>query len=203
VVNPADERISHWAKTENPLFGSRPAARDASDRFRFLSSSTAWATFLIAEKSGDGPWFAEKGGDFAGNMGGLAAARNITGVLKPAVHRERPHNGPVHDSFPSAHSTDAFAHASMGRHYADGLPGGDAWQTSANVALNTFAAATAWGRVEGGVHYPSDVLAGAAIANFFTRFIIDLAGSDGIRGWRVSPRTREDGTVIIDFEKPL
>jgi membrane-associated phospholipid phosphatase len=35
------------------------------------------------------------------------------------------------------------------------------------------AAATAWARVEANKHYPSDVLAGAAIGHFLTAFIHD------------------------------
>jgi len=35
------------------------------------------------------------------------------------------------------------------------------------------ATATAWARVEAGKHYPSDVLAGAALAHFVTVFIHD------------------------------
>ena len=34
--------------------------------------------------------------------------------------------------------------------------------------MDTLAGATAWARVEGGVHYPSDVLAGAALGHFVT-----------------------------------
>jgi len=36
-----------------------------------------------------------------------------------------------------------------------------------------MASGTAWARVEAGVHYPSDVLAGAALGNFLTAFIHD------------------------------
>jgi len=34
-----------------------------------------------------------------------------------------------------------------------------------------MAGATAWARVEGGVHFPSDVLLGIGLANFFANFV--------------------------------
>jgi hypothetical protein len=197
-----DERLSRWAKTETPVFGSRDGAQMASDHFRLYASSSAWATFLAAPPQGNGNWLVEKGMDAGGNMVGLSFARNTTGVLKPTVHRERPHNGPEHDSFPSAHSTDAFAHASMGRYYADDLRVSAPLRTGIKWGMSTFAAATAWGRVEGGVHYPTDVLVGAAIANFTTRFFLEL-NAPGKATWRVRPRTGEDGGIIIDIETPL
>ena len=36
-----------------------------------------------------------------------------------------------------------------------------------------LAAGTAWARVEGGVHYPSDNLFGAALGNFVATFVHD------------------------------
>jgi membrane-associated phospholipid phosphatase len=42
-------------------------------------------------------------------------------------------------------------------------------QTGLRRGLTGLAAGTAWARVEGGVHFPSDVLAGAALGNFMGR----------------------------------
>jgi len=196
-----DERLSRWAKTQTPLYGSTDAAQEASDRFRALASNTAWLTFAAAVPQGKNSWLLEKGWDAGGNLAALAVARNTTGLLKAAAQRERPHDGPVHDSFPSAHATDAFAHASFGRHYADDLRMGRPWREGLKLGMNGFAFATAWGRVEGGVHYPTDVLAGAAIANFATRFFMELNAPG--TAWRVRPHTTEEGGVIIEIETPL
>jgi membrane-associated phospholipid phosphatase len=43
-----------------------------------------------------------------------------------------------------------------------------------NAALASMVAATAWGRIEGKKHYPSDVLAGAALGNFIGNFVTGL-----------------------------
>lgn len=198
-----DERISQWAQTETPVFGSREAASAASDRFRGYASSSAWAIFLAAPPHGEGNGFVEKGVGAGGSLAGLALARSTTGLLKVAVERERPNHSLVHDSFPSAHATDAFAHASLARNYSDELPLYSPWRQGMQWASNSFAFATAWGRVEGGFHYPSDVLMGAALANFTTRFFMTLAPPDSKVEWRVSTRTNEYGMVIIQFEKPL
>ena len=41
------------------------------------------------------------------------------------------------------------------------------------TSFRLIAAGTAWARVEGGVHYPSDVLFGAALGNFVAVFVHD------------------------------
>lgn len=197
-----DERISQWAMSETPVFGSREAASAASDRFRGYASDSAWLIFVAAPPQGNGSWFTEKGAYASGNLMGLAMARSTTGILKSAAARERPNGSPTHDSFPSSHSSDAFAHASLARYHANDqlnrpLREGVEW------ASNGFAFATAWGRVEGGFHYPTDVLMGAALANFTTRFFMKMAESNSKINWRVYTRTNEYGDVIVVVETPL
>ncbi|MGH9408769.1 MAG: phosphatase PAP2 family protein [Vicinamibacterales bacterium] len=84
-------------------------------------------------------------------------------VLKPIVHRSRPFiaapsvpviGRPPHDSsFPSGHATSSFAGAVS---LARVLP-------EAAVVWWTLAVAIAYSRVYIGVHYPFDVVAGAAL----------------------------------------
>ena len=74
---------------------------------------------------------------------------------------------------PSGHTSSAFAgmalanqnlnYIEMPRYARTGLK-------AANVALAT---SVAWARVEGEKHFPTDVLVGAALGNFTTRFIYD------------------------------
>ncbi len=57
----------------------------------------------------------------------------------------------------------------------DYWPSGARWKQSTMQALKTsfraLAWGTAWARVEGGRHYPSDVLFGAALGNFVAIFV--------------------------------
>lgn len=199
----SDERLSHWAMKETPVFGSREAASDASDRYRRYASNSAWATFLVSPAQNEGNWFTEKGTYTSGNLMGLAFARSATGVLKYATQRERPNGSPVHDSFPSSHSSDAFAHASLARYHTDDQHTFHPLREGMQWASDGFAFATAWGRVEGGFHYPTDVLIGAAVANFTTRFFMKLSASTAKSRWRVRTRVDEKGEMVIEIGKPL
>jgi membrane-associated phospholipid phosphatase len=76
-----------------------------------------------------------------------------TAVLKTAVGRERP-NGQDHRSFPSGHSSNAFALAAVAqRHYG--------WK--AGIPAYVAASAVAASRLRYNKHYLSDVVAGAAL----------------------------------------
>ena len=67
----------------------------------------------------------------------------------------------------------------------------------------TLSAGTAWARVEGGVHYPSDVLAGAALGNFTAVLLHDLfLGPPGEEGLQIAVRPLEgDGLALAVYGK--
>jgi hypothetical protein len=109
-----------------------------------------------------------------------AASLATTTLLKVAVGRRRPDGGG--NSFPSGHSTAAFTAATL------------LWRNSGpwvGVPACAVAAATAFSRVESGRHYPSDVLAGAAIGVLSAGIIDSLhfggTGGKGIPGSGVLP----------------
>ena len=86
-----------------------------------------------------------------------------SGLLKELVERDRPFvveplpepiaREPASYSFPSGHATVSFAAATVVA----------AWLPRLAIPAYALAAAIAWSRVVVGVHYPLDVLAGAAL----------------------------------------
>lgn len=109
-------------------------------------------------------------------MTGLASVAVTSATLnlgvKTIVHRRRPDRVaqevplarqvrmPSSTSFPSGHAAAAFAFATGAGHV---LP-------SAGVPLRALAALVAYSRVHTGVHYPSDVLAGALLGGAIAQF---------------------------------
>ncbi len=86
----------------------------------------------------------------------LVGASAVTSVIKCAANRDRPDDEPhsrCDSSFPSGHATGSFAIASVvgARH------------SSLRIPVYLLASTIAVSRVYLGRHYPSDILAGAAI----------------------------------------
>ena len=101
-----------------------------------------------------------------------------TSVLKVAVGRERP-NGQDEKSFPSGHTSNAFALAAVvERHYG--------WK--AGLPAYAVASAVAVSRLQRNKHYVSDVLAGATLGYIVGRTVARVNGRplDGPKGPQVS-----------------
>ncbi len=168
-----DENISTWATDKTPVFGSRKSAQDASDVFRGLAIA-AWVSTALATPGGDSSndWLAAKGKGFA-----VVAAANllnggITTVLKNWSDRTRP-DGSDRKSFPSGHSSFATLSATLAARNLQSIEMGAHYRRAMRIGFGVFAWGTAWARVEANVHYPSDVLVGAALGHFIAAFIND------------------------------
>ncbi len=183
--------ISHWdkrlQKRWDGLLGNH---RSYSDIGQYTLIGSTFALGLLAPGEGRNAW------DELWTIGeGYGAAALTVAVLKEAVQRPRPGGGGIGThSFPSGHSSAAFTSAAL-------IQENSGWLAGAPAA--GLAAFTAFERVEEGHHYPSDVLAGAAIgvlsASIFDRLHwgsgpagpgiarnppeVRMSFSDGLRGF--------------------
>jgi len=172
-IDGLDARGSAWASRRCAVFGSRAAARGASDHLRNLLLVEAHVTALLTPSGAEPrPWLTAKLKGMAVEEASLLAVDLATDGLKALARRERP-DGLDRRSFPSGHASMAFAGARVSNRNLDAIgmrPAARAAIQSANLAAAT---AVGWARVEGRRHYLSDVLVGAAIGNFLSAFVHD------------------------------
>lgn len=192
-----DQSISDWASTQNPVFGSVDAAKRGSDITRDSSKVILYSTLLLNNDSqASSRTMGDRLYEFGVEQSALSIAGNSTVALKGVVGRERP-NGSSNRSFPSSHSTDAFSHTTLAKENLKHLSVSSRAHNVIDTGLTGLAMATAWGRVEGKMHYPTDVLVGAALANFTTHFFHNLWLSDKSRSRIiVSPNPSKGGGAV-------
>ena len=172
-VDDFDHRLSRWGRAHNPIFGSEANATRWSDRLRSASVGADIAAILFTP-SGDfgGDWLLDKTKGYLVNLAAATAAIESTALLQHTVTRERP-NGANDHSFPSGHSAAASAYTRLATLNLEEVPMGGGARDALDAGLNALSFATAWARVEGGWHYPSDTLVGMAIGNFCGVFFTD------------------------------
>lgn len=169
-IGDIDHDLSRWASSNTPVYGSQSRANDASDQLLVANRLGMWATALAVPDK-ENSWESKFQRASVQSAGVMLTHFNSM-YLKDSTLRQRP-DGTNFSSFPSAHSSGSAAFAAMGKQNTELLPIPKYARTGIKGLFNTMAAGTAWGRVEANVHYPSDVLAGYALGNFFARFIND------------------------------
>jgi decaprenylphosphoryl-5-phosphoribose phosphatase len=148
-----DERLLRFARTR----GHSPGAERAVARFSMLGEHAGvWLAIGLAGCALDQP----RRRDWERATGTVAGVYALNTAVKLLVRRRRPRlrglpalaSTPTELSFPSAHTSTSLAGALC---YARlGLPA---------APLFALAAALAYSRLYLGVHYPSDLLAGALL----------------------------------------
>jgi membrane-associated phospholipid phosphatase len=186
-----DKKISNWAVENTPVFGSVDNAKQRSDDLRALSNFGMLGTAVAVPGRGH-PWLSRIKRLLV-EEAGVIAASSVTSLMQRSISRERPDQSDNH-GFPSGHSTRAFAYAGMSTRNLDAMEMPDGARIPLKGLFYTLAAGTAWARVEGERHYPSDVLAGASVGNFMSLFVHDafLGKDEGASlGVQVDPQSRE------------
>lgn len=167
-----DEQILRVART----WGHSPELDRAVGRFTLLGEHAAvWLAIGVVGQAVDAP----RRGRWRRATGTVAGVYGLNTAIKLVVGRSRPQlaklppliDTPTTLSFPSAHASTAFAGALA--YSRAGLPA---------LPLYALAAGLAYSRLYLGVHYPSDVLAGAllgsAVAGLRSRSAGEGSGAD-------------------------
>jgi membrane-associated phospholipid phosphatase len=111
-----------------------------------------------------------------------------THVLKTTAHRLRP-DGSNELSFPSGHTSTAFAWATVANHH---------WGLKVGIPSYLVAGAIGASRIQGNKHYLSDVLAGATLGYVVGRTVVRENGGAPGRSTRVTvvPASDARGTGV-------
>lgn len=181
-VDNFDHRISRWGRTQDPIFGSEANATLWSDRLRSASVGVDIATVLFTPSGDVGEaWVLDKAKGYLVNLAAATTAIESTTLLQHIAQRERP-NGANDHSFPSDHTAASSVYTRLATLNLQEIPMSGDTRDALDVGMHALSFATAWARVEGGWHYPSDTLAGMAIGNFCAEFFTDsFMGLDATR----------------------
>jgi hypothetical protein len=172
-INDRDRALSAWAVDHTPVFHSTAGAHRASRRLLQATTAAYVLTALATPGSADpARWLWAKTRGCAVGAGAVGVTEGVTLSLKEGAQRRRPDRSD-RLSFPSGHASSAAVRATLAARNLEAIsmPRGARWALQGSAHL--LAAGTAWSRVEGNLHYPSDVLAGMALGNFIGAFVND------------------------------
>jgi membrane-associated phospholipid phosphatase len=161
-----DKDISDWAIDNTPVFGSRDNAMNISDHLQNTLIAGMAASSIFAPVDGRYCVFPAK--RVTANALAFGSSSVVVNQLKGIVGRQRP-NGGGDRSFPSSHAVKAFTSAYLIEQNIHQNARSPLAEASIKAGSLGLAATVAWARVEGEMHYPSDVMVSAAIGHFFAR----------------------------------
>jgi hypothetical protein len=190
AVTPFDHRVSDWASTHTPIFGSKSSAENATDSLRVPLQVEALLTALTTP-SGDNAkdWLYSKAKGIGVEWLSERATGNATSFIKKQTGRTRP-NRSDNQSLPSSGASSAFNYSTLANLNLDAIPMPSKVRIPLQVGNILLASSVAWARIEAKDHYPSDVLVGAALGHFVTAFLYEAfmgLPEDRRFGFAISP----------------
>lgn len=195
-VDDMDGNLSDWATDHMPLFGSQEDAERAPD----LLNTTAHASYLVTAlltPSGDKDvWLNAKLKGIGVGFAAMMTTCGTTFVLKDTISLTRP-DGSNDRSFPSGHASSAATATMLASKNVEYLTLSNPGKTVLRAGLTTLPFAVGWARVEANKHYPSDVLFGIALGNFFGAFFNDaFLGIDSHDSMTVTIEPSKEGVMV-------
>ena len=167
-----DKNVSHWATDHTPIFGS---THNASNDAIYLEVPLYTEVFItaLATPSGDDSkdWVYSKLKGMAVEGAAELVTAGATSLLKDATGRTRPNGGNA--SFPSGEASAAFSSVALSNRNLDSIEIPQEVKFPLKIVNILLGSGVAWARVEAQAHYPSDVLAGAALGNFLSATVHD------------------------------
>jgi hypothetical protein len=185
-----DDVREHFATATLPL-GTEPDTHDGRDAAP--AALALGGTWLAAALLDDDEGRREAGAmlEAAAFSGAAAyALKEIAGRERPYATAERSGFGESGDSFPSMHTTAAFA---IGTVLAES--GNDRQRWLRRVLGYGLAAATAYSRLDHDAHWLSDTVAGASLGIATARFVMKRRDADAARG-RLQLVPTGDGVAV-------
>ena len=196
LIGDFDENLAGWASDRTPVFGSRSNAGEATDIIGTIADMELYLSILLAP-DGDDPkqWMVSKAKGAVVDLAALRLNDVASDFLKRTTKRTRP-DGSDDRSFPSVHASGAATSATLAYENFKHLPIPQTAKTVIGFGSTALCALGAWGRIEAGAHYPSDVVAGLSLGHFLALFMQDaFLGIDGGRvGFDAAPI--DDGVAL-------
>lgn len=191
-----DENLSDWASDQTPVFGSRNHADHATYTIGTIADMELYLTILLAPDGKDPKqWAISKGKGALVDLAALSLNGMATGFLKRTTRRTRP-DGSDDMSFPSSHASSAAASSTLAYENIKSFPVPEATRKAIGIGSTALCTLGAWGRVEAGLHYTSDVLAGLSLGHFLALFVKEaFPGIDGKHIW--AEANPVDGRLLL------
>ena len=168
-----DKKVSHWATDHTPIFGSTTNASNDALYFEIPLYTEVFITALATPSGDDSKdWVYSKLKGMVVEGAAELVTAGMTSLLKDATGRTRP-NGSGNASFPSGEASAAFSSVALSNRNLDSIEIPQEVKIPLKVVNILLGSTVAWARVEAQAHYPSDVLAGAALGNFLSATVHD------------------------------